>query len=150
MLAAWFRTKFPHIVAGAIAASAPIAQFSSPCDAFGRIVTSDFSAAAPNNSCSEAIRASWSALDRVSKMENNTGVDWINKNFRLCSKSQLKTHLDVRTLKDYLTEIWTDLAMMDYPYPTPFDSDQKLLANVFAGLNVYFNYTGNSKCLDLG
>merc|ERR1719173_210568 len=65
MLAAWFRTKFPHIVAGAIAASAPIAQFSSPCDAFGRIVTSDFSAAAPNNSCSEAIRASWSALDRM-------------------------------------------------------------------------------------
>merc|ERR1719422_1360020 len=59
MLAAWFRTKFPHIVAGAIAASAPIAQFSSPCDAFGRIVTSDFSAAAPNNSCSDAVRASW-------------------------------------------------------------------------------------------
>merc|ERR1712032_1600177 len=77
---------------------------------------------------------------------------------------------DVRTLKDYLTEIWTDLAMMDYPYPTtflaplpanpvsaacvslakPFDSEQQLLANVFAGLNVYFNYTGDSKCLDLG
>ena len=27
-------------------------------------------------------RASWSALDRVSKLKNNTGVDWINKNFR--------------------------------------------------------------------
>ena len=69
-------------------------------------------------------------------MENNTGVDWINKNFRLfilwpkfnflqtypkqllrlCSKSQLKTHSDVRTLKDYLTEIWTDLAMMVFEY----------------------------------
>jgi len=170
MLAAWFRTKFPHIVAGAIAASAPIAQFSSPCDAFGRIVTSDFSAAAPNNSCSDAVRASWSALDRVSQQKNNTGVDWINKNFRLCPKSQLKAPSDVRTLKDYLTEIWTDLAMMDYPYPTtflaplpadpvtaacvglakPYDSDQKLLENVFTGLNVYFNYTGDSKCLDLG
>merc|ERR1712013_700147 len=32
----------------------------------------------------------------------------------------------------------------------PHASDQELLGNVFAGLNVYFNYTGNSKCLDLG
>ena len=31
---------------------------------------------------------------------------------RLCSKSQLKTPSDVAVLKDYLTEIWTDLAMM--------------------------------------
>jgi lysosomal Pro-X carboxypeptidase len=127
-------------------------------------------APATNNSCSDAVRASWSALDRLSQQKNNTGVDWINKNFRLCPKSQLKTPSDVRTLKDYLTEIWTDLAMMDYPYPTtflaplpadpvtaacvglakPYDSDQKLLQNVFTGLNVYFNYTGDSKCLDLG
>ena len=32
--------------------------------------------------------------------------------FRLCSKSQLKAPSDVVALKDYLTEIWTDLAMM--------------------------------------
>ena len=79
------------------------------------------------------------------------------------------------------------ITIQDYPYPTtflaplpanpvtaacvslakPYDSDQQLLANVFAGLNVYFNYTGDrcrhstritplkctfltSKCLDLG
>ena len=56
MLAAWIRTKYPHIVQGAIAASAPIAQFTTPCDAFGRIVTSDYDAAAENSSCSSAIR----------------------------------------------------------------------------------------------
>ena len=42
MLAAWFRIKFPHVCDGAIAASAPVAQFSAPCDAFGRVVTSDY------------------------------------------------------------------------------------------------------------
>merc|ERR1712203_1006490 len=78
MLAAWFRTKFPHIVQGAIAASAPIAQFTSPCDAFGRIVTSDFSAAAANSSCSAAVRASWSALDRLSLLPNSTGLSWLD------------------------------------------------------------------------
>jgi len=170
MLAAWFRTKFPHVVAGAIAASAPIAQFSSPCDAFGRIVTSDFSAAAPNNSCSDAIRASWGALDRVAARPNNTGVDWINQHFRLCPSSLLAHPGDVALLKDYLTDLWTDLAMMDYPYPTTFlaplpanpvaaacraiaklySTEEELLEQVFGGVSVYFNYTGGAKCLDLG
>jgi len=170
MLAAWFRTKFPHIVAGAIAASAPVAQFSSPCDAFGRIVTSDFSAAAPNNSCSKAVRASWGALDRMAKKANGTGLAWLNSNFSLCSKSRMVTTANVSGLKDYLADLWTDLAMMDYPYPTtflaplpanpvtvacsslakPYTSDEELLSNVFGAVSVYFNYTGSSKCLDLG
>jgi len=169
MLAAWMRIKFPHIVAGAIAASAPIAQFSSPCDAFGRIVTSDFSAAAPNNSCSDAIRASWAALDRVVK-KPGTGLNWINSNFRLCDSSKLTAEANITLVKDYLTDLWTNLAMMDYPYnttflaplpPNPvnaacqslaksFKTDDELLMNVFGAVTIYFNYTGDSKCLDLG
>merc|ERR1711953_1098180 len=107
--------------------------------------------------------------DRVSKLENNTGVEWINKNFRLCSKSQLKTPSDVAVLKDYLTEIWTDLAMMDYPYPTsflaplpanpvteackplsqPFQDEEELLSHIFQAASVYFNFTGAAKCLNI-
>ena len=44
MLAAWFRVKYPHICDGAIAGSAPVNQFDTPCDAFGRIVTADYTA----------------------------------------------------------------------------------------------------------
>ena len=108
------------IVQGAIAGSAPIAQFTSPCDAFGRIVTSDFSEAAPNSSCSDAIRSSWAALDRVAALANQTGLAWLNSNFRLCSASLLSSAGDVAKLKAYLTDLWTNLAMMDYPYPTSF------------------------------
>jgi hypothetical protein len=47
----------------AISASAPVAQFSAPCDAFGRIVTSDYSA--NGKECSDVIRKSWAAVDNL-------------------------------------------------------------------------------------
>ena len=170
MLSAWLRTKYPHIVAGAVAGSAPVAQFTTPCNAFGRIVTSDFSAAAINNSCSNSIRSSWAALDTVAAMENKTGLEWINTNFRLCESSRLTSKDNVTLIKAYLTDLWTNLAMMDYPYPTNFlaplpanpvlaaclplatnyTEDQQLLGLVYQAASVYFNTSGEAKCLDLG
>ena len=167
MLSAWLRTKYPHIVAGAIAGSAPVAQFTTPCNAFGRIVTSDYSAAAVNNSCSSSIRMSWRALDTVAGKD--TGLDWINTNFQLCDSSKLTSRDNVTLIKAYLTDLWTNLAMMDYPYPTsflaplpanpvneackplsrPFKDEEELLTNVFQAASVYFNYTGSAKCLNI-
>lgn len=167
MLAAWLRTKYPFICAGAIAASAPVAQFTSPCDAFGRIVTSDFSAAAESGVCSQAIRSSWAALDRLAAKPNNTGLNWLNNNWRLCKPFNNKAN--VTDLKAYLTDLWTNLAMMDYPYPTSFlaplpanpvnaacdrltgnmSTDEQLLTSIYAAVNVYFNYTKTAKCLNI-
>ena len=113
-----------------------------------------------------------------------------------CDDTERLSHWDLdRSGNDGNLALWTKyenahctcIAIQDYPYPTtflaplpanpvtaacvslakPYDSDQQLLANVFAGLNVYFNYTGDrcrhstritplkctfltSKCLDLG
>jgi len=167
MLAAWFRMKYPHICNGAIAASAPVAQFTSPCDAFGRIVTSDFTAAAPNGTCSQSIRKSWDALNRIAAAPNNTGLEWLNEHWKFCKPFTSKHN--ITDLKAYLSDLWTNLAMMDYPYPTHFlaplpgnpvnaacskllgkySSDKELLTHVFAAVNVYFNFTGAAKCFSI-
>jgi lysosomal Pro-X carboxypeptidase len=117
-------------------------------------------------------RASWSALDRLAQQPNGTGLAWLNSQVKLCPDSVLTDLANMTVVKDYLEEIWTDLAMMDYPYPTSFlaplpanpvaaacaaitkqpaaATDEQLLLSIFGGMTVYFNSTGDSKCLDLG
>ncbi|XP_068083135.1 lysosomal Pro-X carboxypeptidase isoform X2 [Anabrus simplex] len=166
MLAAWFRMKYPHIVAGSIAASAPILQFTglTPCEAFYRIVTSDFEAA--SSECSNSIRKSWKAINNVTSSDG--GRAWLSSAWQLCKPLQKQG--DVSALKDWLIDIYTNMAMLNYPYPTNFlaplpakpikvacqflpDSKQEekpLLQSLFKAISVYTNYTGKTKCLDIG
>lgn len=70
MLAAWFRIKYPHLVTGALASSAPVMQFPGvvPCDIFNRILTSVYKVTLdrhPDGSsgiCADNIKKSWTAL----------------------------------------------------------------------------------------
>lgn len=63
MLAAWFRMKYPHLVTGAIAASAPILQFTTDCNRFNTIVSNVFTVGQGN--CSQNIRSTWDLLKFV-------------------------------------------------------------------------------------
>jgi lysosomal Pro-X carboxypeptidase len=71
MLAAWFRIKYPHLVTGALAASAPVLQFPGvvPCDIFNRILTSVYRVSLDRNPdgsasgvCVENIQKAWTVL----------------------------------------------------------------------------------------
>ena len=61
MLAAYMRTKYPHLISGAIAASAPVRAFEGTCDpyAFNQIITNDFIKSSP--ACAQQIGAAMEA-----------------------------------------------------------------------------------------
>uniref|UniRef100_A0A1A8UG38 Lysosomal Pro-X carboxypeptidase n=1 Tax=Nothobranchius furzeri TaxID=105023 RepID=A0A1A8UG38_NOTFU len=165
MLSAWFRMKYPSVVIGALAASAPIWQFPGmvPCGDFYKIVTQDFAKSGYN--CEASIRRSWEAINNVSSTAS--GLQWLSEEFSLCNP--LKNKNDALSFKGWLQETWVNLAMVDYPYeasflqPLPrwpiqvvckhlaFDSsvsDHQLLHGVSQAAKVYYNYTGSSACLN--
>jgi len=163
MLAAWIRIKYPHIVQGAIAASAPVAQFTglTPCEDFNRLTSAVYRNA--SQACEALIKGSWKAIDAETKSANDKA--WLTSQWKLCQP--LKTSDDVQKLKEYLTDLWTNLAMANYPYPANFlaplpaypvaqvckamtagaaGGTKQVLQSVFAGLSIYFNNTGTAKC----
>uniref|UniRef100_A0A8D1E7N8 Lysosomal Pro-X carboxypeptidase n=1 Tax=Sus scrofa TaxID=9823 RepID=A0A8D1E7N8_PIG len=165
MLAAWFRMKYPHMVVGALASSAPIWHFENlvPCGIFMKTVTKDFRESGPN--CSETIRRSWDAINRLAR--KGTGLHWLSEALHLCTP--LTNSQDVQRLKDWISETWVNLAMVDYPYESDFlqplpawpikvvcqylknpnVSDSLLVQNIFQALNVYYNYSGQARCLNI-
>jgi lysosomal Pro-X carboxypeptidase len=165
MLSAWFRMKYPNIVAGAIAASAPIWQFTADCDAFSAVTTSAFQKANPQ--CPDIIRSSWDAINTLAT--SSEGLEQLTKIFRLCSP--LKSG---GSLKDWLSDIYGNIAMANYPYSTDFLSQLpawpvkvmcanitntfatsptndpvSILTAIFNGVGVYQNFTGDKKCYDV-
>ncbi|AWO98679.1 putative lysosomal Pro-X carboxypeptidase [Scophthalmus maximus] len=165
MLSAWFRMKYPNIVVGALASSAPIWQFPGmvPCGDFYKTVTQDF--ARSGSHCGANIRKSWKAINNVSSTAS--GLQWLSEEFSLCTP--LKNKMDSVSFKNWLQETWVNLAMVDYPYEADFlqplprwpiqvvckylgfystVSDYQLLHGVSKAAKVYYNYTGSSSCLN--
>ncbi|KAK3100015.1 hypothetical protein FSP39_013477 [Pinctada imbricata] len=162
MLASWFRMKYPNSVVGAVAASAPIWQFSGlvSCNAFTQTVTNTFKTA--SSQCSQNIRNVWEAINQ-GWQESPSDVSSI---FHMCKP--IKTKDDLNKFKGWIQESFTDLAMVDYPYPAnfleplsawpvkaackPLSTDplkgKELLTATFEALNYYYNYTGTTKCLN--
>jgi lysosomal Pro-X carboxypeptidase len=169
MLAAWFRIKYPHIVQGAIASSAPVIQFEglTPPDRFMKIITKTFNESLPKIGeqfyCADYIKKGFELYEKLSG-----DSQLITKIFKLCKPLSGYDYLKLR----YFTETAIMyMAMIDYPTPADFlqplpawpvtytckkikqivtnSSEYALLDLLNAINNVYYNSSGKLSCFDL-
>ncbi|WJZ89796.1 hypothetical protein VitviT2T_008987 [Vitis vinifera] len=138
MLASWFRLKYPHIVIGALASSAPILYFDdiTPGNAYHVIVTKDFRET--SESCYSTIRDSWSEIDKVAAEPN--GLANLSQIFMTCEPLNSS-----QELKYYLALCYVVSAQNDNPpaYPVKKVCDAidgapegtDIIGRVAAGLN---------------
>ncbi|CAO1439472.1 unnamed protein product [Diamesa hyperborea] len=166
MLSAWFRMKYPHLVAGAIASSAPILQFPGvvPCDIFNRILTSVYKTALKKPDCATNIQKLWPILQNYSSTDEGRKV--LNQKFKFCVG--LNKTEDIDQFFDYLQDVFGNLAMANYPYPAnflaplpaypvrqfcgeldgTFETQIDLIDAFESALQIYSNFTGSIKCLN--
>ncbi|KOC67366.1 Lysosomal Pro-X carboxypeptidase [Habropoda laboriosa] len=126
MLSAWMRMKYPHIIQGVLNSSNYYSAFM---------------------------------IDK--------GKEWLSDDWKLCQP--LKNANDVKQFKSYLKDIYTNLAVVNYPYKANFLAPlpaypvnavckhltnesltgTELLTAVHKAINIFTNYTSETKCLNL-
>ncbi|CAD6188534.1 unnamed protein product [Caenorhabditis auriculariae] len=171
MLSAWFRQKYPHIVDGAWAGSAPLIYFRDggvDPGAFDNITSRTYVDAG----CNRYILANcWNAVIRLSSTAS--GRNWLNTQFKFDPRTPIRNTTDGWNFNYYLREAIEYMAMVDYPYPTGFleplpgwpvkaacanmnatgtnFTDQQLVTMVVSAANIYYNYNNNASyvyCID--
>lgn len=114
MLSAWFRVKYPHVVCGALAASAPVRQYQGVVDPlkYNQIITNDFAKSNPVSVTQ--IRSSWNIISNFSSSNPLQLADTLG----LCSVSNVN---DIYAfIYAFISNAYSYMAMADYPYPTTF------------------------------
>jgi len=175
MLTAWFRLKYPNIVDGAIAASAPILQFygtgvsqwswnevyKNEISLKFQVVTNDFNEAG----CADDIRTAFTDIIQLGNYQ--AGLNILSSDFKLCQP--LSNANDVDMLVNWIEGAIGFLAMIDYPYPTNFvapvpawpvnafcqqmqlvsTGGGSVIQALAAGVGIFYNYTGVNACYNI-
>ncbi|CAL1525887.1 unnamed protein product [Lymnaea stagnalis] len=161
MLAAYMRFKYPNIIDGSLAASAPLYMQDpdGPHDFFFQHVTQDFRDI--NEKCYDLVKLAFNLMDDLAA-QGQIGLDRIQAEFKLCNR--LTDDQSYRHLLGWIRNAFTMMAMLDYPYPTGFMGNLpgfpvkvgcgKILngTNPLNGLaeaaGVFYN-SSNEKCFDI-
>lgn len=128
MLSAWIRMKYPHLVHGAIAASAPIAAFPhsamTKIDWSARVLTAGLGKAYPpddtakeieTNHCPNNLLATFPLIQWIAEQDGS--ATFLQDVFHLCKPLSTDQSLD---LLQWIKSIWFDLAEGSFPYPSNY------------------------------
>ncbi|RLN54658.1 hypothetical protein BBJ28_00008544 [Nothophytophthora sp. Chile5] len=120
-LSAWIRMKYPGIIAGAIAASAPIYGFGGypefKGESYWQVVTRDATPAAGSaKNCVPNVKKSWPQLFALAKTESGRAA--LSSLFRLCEP--LSNEKQGEDLAMSVLFAFDNLAMGDFPYPSSY------------------------------
>lgn len=125
MLAAWLRMKYPNVVDGVIAASAPVLAFGGdiehPVDSegFQRVSAFDMSpAAGASTNCIPNVRRAIASFTEIG--QTPAGRRHLATLFRLCDVDSLQTQDDVTGLVYSAIGAFGNMAMGNYPYPSAY------------------------------
>ncbi|CAH1111698.1 unnamed protein product [Psylliodes chrysocephalus] len=163
MLAAWLRMKYPYLVTGTIASSAPMFDFPGliECDMFYEKITQVYDKNG-GEECVEMIKRGWDVITALSKTKIGRGVF---SELKICSK--IENSKDVEKLLNWLQNIYVNMALANYNYPTnlytPLPaypvkvfcnkltsyyeiSNKSFIQHYSRALELYTNYTGNNLC----
>ncbi|XP_075527716.1 lysosomal Pro-X carboxypeptidase-like [Dermacentor variabilis] len=164
MLAAWMRVRYPHLVKGAYASSAPIAYYSNEiaCEKFPRAITDSYKSQSQN--CAASIRRSWAIMDKMAATDD--GLSFLTEAFHSC---QRLTTDSIPTLYQWLKEAYQTMAMLDYPYDTelfgklpahpvkeacrflwnPLQTGEDLVRSLHKAASILYNSSGNAACYSI-
>ncbi|XP_056888421.1 dipeptidyl peptidase 2 isoform X2 [Takifugu flavidus] len=160
MLSVYMRLRYPNMVAGALAASAPILSTAGLGDPsqFFRDVTADYERLAPR--CKDAVRG---AFHQLKELAENQDYRRIQEKLSLCKPPSSPE--DIYQLNGLLRNAFTLMAMLDYPYSTHFMGNMPanpvkvacetmlrasgLLENLRDTAGIVYNSTGALGCFDL-
>lgn len=117
MLTAWFRIKYPHIVTGAIAASAPIWQFTdiTPPTSYNNITTRTFLNSQNGPNCVDGFTKSWNIIRKYASTPE--GRDTLTSVFGFCDSLHDVSPVNTTNLIfTWMNGALSSLPMADYPY----------------------------------
>jgi len=116
-LSAYMRMRYPQVVDASLAASAPILLYEGETDSnkFFELVTKDFENIDPQ--CPREVINAFTRIQTLSN-EGKQGLAVISNGMRLCNT--LQNQSDVDDVLFWIRNAFTNIAMLDYPYPTNF------------------------------
>ena len=119
MLSAYMRMRYPQIVSGAIAASAPIFSLIGLSPPPNEFAFNDIIAKDAGPVCASNVRDAFTQFAQLSESEH--GRIKLSSIFKTCR--QLQSLNEAKAFGNYLQDAWATLAMGDYPYESSYMTD---------------------------